>query len=101
MGSMLTRPAPLTTTGVGSLPFTRPGEAARHAVHAYELPFCPQLPRAYGLMAAHAAASERDLAGALHVAATALRGEPIPPRHPGGSRAAPQLKNARGFSSII
>ena len=50
MGSMLTRLAPLTTTGVGSLPFTRPGEAARHAVSAYELPFCPQLPRAYGDM---------------------------------------------------
>ena len=50
MGSMLTRLAPLTTTGVGSLPFTRPGEAARHAVHGYELPFCPQLPRAYGDM---------------------------------------------------
>lgn len=52
MGSMLTRLAPLTTTGVGSLPFTRPREAARHAVGAYELPFCPQLPRAYGDMVA-------------------------------------------------
>ena len=52
MGSMLTRLAPLTTTGVGSLPFTRPREAARHAVRAYELPFCPQLPRAYGDMVA-------------------------------------------------
>jgi hypothetical protein len=50
MGSMLTRLAPLTTTGVGSLPFTRPADAARHAVCAYELPFCPQLPRAYGDM---------------------------------------------------
>ncbi len=50
MGSMLTRLAPLTTTGVGSLPFTRPGEAAGHAIAAYELPFCPQLPRAYGDM---------------------------------------------------
>jgi hypothetical protein len=50
MGSMLTRLAPLTTTGVGSLPFRRPGEAALHAVGAYELPFCPQLPRAYGDM---------------------------------------------------
>jgi hypothetical protein len=50
MGSILTRLAPLTTTGVGSLPFTQPGEAARHAVGAYELPFCPQLPRAYGDM---------------------------------------------------
>lgn len=50
MGSMLTRLPPLTTTGVGSLPFTRAGEAARHAVRAYELPFCPQLPRLYGDM---------------------------------------------------
>lgn len=50
MGSMLMRLAPLTTTGVGSLPFARPREAARHAIHAYELPFCPQLPRAYGDM---------------------------------------------------
>ena len=50
MGSILTRLAPLTTTGVGSLPFTQPGEAARHAAGAYELPFCPQLPRAYGDM---------------------------------------------------
>jgi hypothetical protein len=50
MGSMLMRLAPLTTTGVGSLPFARPGEAARHALGAYELPFCPQLPRAFGDM---------------------------------------------------
>ncbi len=50
MGSMLMRLAPLTTTGVGSLPFIRPGEAARHAVGAYELPFCPQLPHAFGDM---------------------------------------------------
>ena len=50
MGSMLMGLAPLTTTGVGSLPFTRPAEAARHALGAYELPFCPQLPRAFGDM---------------------------------------------------
>ena len=50
MGSMLTRMAPLTTTGVGSLPFTRPAQAVSHAATAYELPFCPQLPRAYGDM---------------------------------------------------
>lgn len=50
MGSLLRRLVPLTTTGVGSLPFTRPGDAACHAVHSYELPFCPQLPRAYGDM---------------------------------------------------
>jgi hypothetical protein len=50
MGSMLRRLAPVSTTGVGSLPFTRPAEAVRHAAGAYELPFCPQLPRAYGDM---------------------------------------------------
>ena len=50
MGSMLMGLAPLTTTGIGSLPFTRPAEAASHALGAYELPFCPQLPRAFGDM---------------------------------------------------
>lgn len=50
MGSNLTRLAPLATTGVGSLPCSHPGEAAAHAVTAYELPFCPQLPHAYGDM---------------------------------------------------
>ena len=35
---------------VGSLPFQRPRPAARHAACAYELPFCPQLPRLYGDM---------------------------------------------------
>jgi hypothetical protein len=48
MGSMLSRLAPVTTSGVGSLPFIHAAEAARHAVCAYELPFGPQLPRAYG-----------------------------------------------------
>jgi hypothetical protein len=37
-------------TGVGSLPFHRPADAASHVVSAYELPFCPQLPCAYGDM---------------------------------------------------
>jgi hypothetical protein len=40
----------LATTGVGSLPFADPLAAARHAVRAYELPFCPQLPRLDGDM---------------------------------------------------
>lgn len=40
------------TTGVGSLPFTDPEEAAAHAVAAYDLPFCPQLPRLEGDMVA-------------------------------------------------
>lgn len=40
----------LATTGVGSLPSADPLAAARHAVRAYELPFCPQLPRLDGDM---------------------------------------------------
>jgi hypothetical protein len=36
------------TTGVGSLPFTDPERAAAHAVAAYDIPFCPQLPRLEG-----------------------------------------------------
>lgn len=50
MGSLLERLPPLATTGIGSLPFTRPVDAATHVFSAYELPFCPQLPRAYGDM---------------------------------------------------
>jgi hypothetical protein len=46
----LARLGPLATTGVGSLPFTRAVQAAEHAAGAYELPFCPQLPRLYGDM---------------------------------------------------
>lgn len=63
MGSMLTRLPPLATTGVGSLPFTRPGEAARHAVCAYELPFCPQLPHAYGDMVAEWLGADSERCG--------------------------------------
>jgi hypothetical protein len=48
--SALDRLPALATAGVGSLPFARPGRAARHAVRAYELPFCPQLPRLDGDM---------------------------------------------------
>lgn len=40
------------TTGVGSLPFTEGRRAAAHAVRAYDLPFCPQLPRLEGDMVA-------------------------------------------------
>jgi hypothetical protein len=46
----LDRLPPLATTGVGSLPFTEPVAAARHAVRAYDMPFCPQLPRFDGDM---------------------------------------------------
>ena len=41
---------PLATTGVGSLPFTAPVEAVRHAANAYDIPFCPQLPQLDGDM---------------------------------------------------
>ena len=50
MSTLLDRLPPLATTGVGSLPFARPDEAARHARDAYTLPFCPQLPRLDGDM---------------------------------------------------
>jgi hypothetical protein len=50
VSAALRRLPPLATTGVGSLPFHRAVEAAHHAVCAYELPFCPQLPRLYGDM---------------------------------------------------
>jgi hypothetical protein len=50
VSSLLDRLPPLATTGIGSLPFNRPADAASHVVGAYELPFCPQLPRAYGDM---------------------------------------------------
>ncbi len=48
----LKRLPPLASTGVGSLPFARPTAAAAHARRAYELPFCPQLPRLDGDMVA-------------------------------------------------
>jgi hypothetical protein len=48
--SSLDRLPALATCGVGSLPFARAGDAARHAVRAYDLPFCPQLPRLDGDM---------------------------------------------------
>jgi len=48
--SALRRLPALATTGVGSLPFTAPAEAVRHAVNAYDVPFCPQLPRLDGDM---------------------------------------------------
>jgi hypothetical protein len=41
-----------TTTGVGSLPGVDAAAAARHAVDAYSLPFCPQLPALEGDMVA-------------------------------------------------
>ena len=50
MSATLDRLPALATTGVGSLPFTSPADAARHATGAYTLPFCPQLPRLDGDM---------------------------------------------------
>ena len=50
MTGVLDRLGPLATTGVGSLPFTEPGEAVGHVVREYALPFCPQLPRLEGDM---------------------------------------------------
>ena len=41
---------PYATTGVGSLPHADPVAAVRHVVRAYDVPFCPQLPRAEGDM---------------------------------------------------
>ena len=41
---------PYATTGVGSLPHADPVAAVRHVQRAYDLPFCPQLPRAEGDM---------------------------------------------------
>ena len=50
MSALLDRLPPLATTGAGSLPFTNPADAARHATGSYALPFCPQLPRLDGDM---------------------------------------------------
>lgn len=43
MSALLRALPPLATTGVGSLPFTDPGQAAAQAARAYDVPFCPQL----------------------------------------------------------
>jgi methionine synthase II (cobalamin-independent) len=48
--TVLDRLAPVTTTGIGSLPFDTVDEAVEQACGAYELPFCPQLPRRDGDM---------------------------------------------------
>jgi hypothetical protein len=48
--SALDRLPRLATSGVGSLPYADARAAARHAASAYELPFCPQLPRLDGDM---------------------------------------------------
>jgi hypothetical protein len=52
MSGILDRLPALTTTGVGSLPFEQACDGARHALGAYGLPFCPQLPRLDGDMIA-------------------------------------------------
>jgi hypothetical protein len=48
--ALLERLPTWATTGVGSLPFTGPRRAAAHAVTAYDMPFCPQLPLLEGDM---------------------------------------------------
>jgi hypothetical protein len=50
VSAALERLPSLATTGVGSLPFARAREAVDHVIAAYELPFCPQLPRLDGDM---------------------------------------------------
>jgi hypothetical protein len=50
VAGVLDRLGPLTTTGVGSLPFRDPEAAVRHVAGSYGLPFCPQLPRLEGDM---------------------------------------------------
>lgn len=52
MSALLDRLPALATTGVGSLPFDRASDAAQHSATAYDLPFCPQLPRVDGDMIA-------------------------------------------------
>lgn len=47
---LLDRVDPWSTTGIGSLPFVDPADAARHVGFAYDIPFCPQLPRIEGDM---------------------------------------------------
>jgi hypothetical protein len=47
---MLSRLPRFATMGVGSLPGTDPVEAVRHVMTAYDIPFCPQLPRVDGNM---------------------------------------------------
>jgi hypothetical protein len=48
--SALDRLPPWATTGVGSLPFADAESAVAHVATAYEVPFCPQLPRLDGDM---------------------------------------------------
>lgn len=47
---LLDRLEPWSTTGIGSLPFNDPAYAASHVDLAYDIPFCPQLPRVEGDM---------------------------------------------------
>jgi hypothetical protein len=50
--SALERLPPWATTGVGSLPFADAEHAVAHVATAYDVPFCPQLPRLDGDMIA-------------------------------------------------
>ncbi|MDO8212197.1 hypothetical protein [Conexibacter sp. CPCC 206217] len=60
---LLDRLPPWATTGVGSLPHRDPRAAAAHAVAAYDVPFCPQLPRLEGDMVAEWLGADPDRCG--------------------------------------
>jgi hypothetical protein len=49
MGALQRLP-PWATTGVGSLPYDNADDAVAHVATAYDIPFCPQLPRLEGDM---------------------------------------------------
>lgn len=51
------------TTGIGSLPHRDPQAAAAHAVAAYDLPFCPQLPALEGDMVREWLGADPDRCG--------------------------------------
>ena len=51
MGALERIPA-WATTGIGSLPHNDPSQAVAHLAAAYDVPFCPQLPRLEGDMIA-------------------------------------------------
>lgn len=59
----LDRIPPWATTGIGSLPFSDPALAANHAAVAYDLPFCPQLPRLEGDMISEWLGADPHLCG--------------------------------------
>ena len=71
--SALDRLPPLATTGVGSLPFDDPAAAVRHAARAYDVPFCPQLPRSTATWSASGSAATRAAAAGARAATASAR----------------------------